>query len=239
MQKVAYARICNIVEKIYYVVIKHQRDDKKYFFKNKMKKTTTKTTKEIIEDFLFSDSAGSTVTKFLLMTIAVGGVAFIGALAPALFSMAEGAGLRKKYSKKQLSNAFANLKNRKLVEIIQEKNGKTKVVLTNTGEKRIKELCFEELRIQKTKRWDKKWRVLVYDIPTKPVIYNTAREALRAKIKELGFLQLQKSVWVCPYECEDEILFLSESYHVTKFIEIFTVDRMLHGEKLKIKFGLK
>ncbi len=202
-------------------------------------KKDTKTTKKVIEDFLYSDSVGATVTKFLLMSLAVGSVAFIGALAPALFSMAEGNGLSKRYSKKQLSNAFANLKNRKLVEIIQEKNGKTKVILTNTGEKRVKEFCFEELRIQKARKWDKKWRVLVYDIPTKPKVYNNAREALRAKIKEIGFVQLQKSVWVCPYECEDEILFLSESYRVTKFIEIFTVDKMLHSERLKRKFKLQ
>ncbi len=202
-------------------------------------KKDTKTTKKVIEDFLYSDSVGATVTKFLLMSLAVGSVAFIGALAPALFSMAEGNGLSKRYSKKQLSNAFANLKNRKLVEIIQEKNGKTKVILTNTGEKRVKEFCFEELRIQKARKWDKKWRVLVYDIPTKPKVYNNAREALRAKIKEIGFVQLQKSVWVCPYECEDEILFLSESYRVTKIIEIFTVDKMLHSERLKRKFKLQ
>ena len=202
-------------------------------------KKDTKTTKKVIEDFLYSDSVGATVTKFLLMSLAVGSVAFIGALAPALFSMAEGNGLSKRYSKKQLSNAFANLKNRKLVEIIQEKNGKTKVILTNTGEKRVKEFCFEELRIQKARKWDKKWRVLVYDIPTKPKVYNNAREALRAKIKEIGFVQLQKSVWVCPYGCEDEILFLSESYRVTKFIEIFTVDKMLHSERLKRKFKLQ
>ncbi len=101
------------------------------------------------EDFLYSDGVGATATKFLLMAIAIGGIAFVGALAPALFSIAEGAGLRKKYSKKQLQNTFGLLKQRKLVEIIQEKNGKTKVILTNTGEKRVKEFCFEELRIQK------------------------------------------------------------------------------------------
>jgi len=201
-------------------------------------KKDQKTIGKIAEDFLYSDSFGATATKFLLMTIAVGGIAFVGALAPALFSITEGTGIRKKYSKKQLQNTFGILKQRKLVKIIQEKNGKTKVVLTNTGERRVKEFCFEELRIQKSKKWDKKWRVLVYDIPTKPKIYNTAREALRAKIKEIGFVQLQKSVWVCPYECEDEILFLSESYHVTRFIEIFTVDKMLHSERLKSKFKL-
>lgn len=196
-----------------------------------------KTTKNV-EDFLCSDSKNATATKFLLMTLAVGSVAFVGALAPALFLMADNVGLRKKYSKKQLQNTFGLLKQRKLVEIIKEKNGKIIVKLTNKGQQRIKEFCFEELRIKKSKHWDKKWRVLVYDIPTKPAIYNKAREALRNKIKEIGFRQLQKSVWVCPYECEDEILFLTESYRITRFVEILTVEKMLHEEQLRKKFKL-
>ncbi len=207
--------------------------------KNFLMDENKKTTKEIVESFLYSDSVGATATKFLLMSLAIGGVAFAGAIVPGLISsMADFKG-HKRYSKKQIQNVVGSLKKRKLIEIVQEKNGKTKVVLTNKGQKRIKEFCFEELKIKKPIRWDKKWRVLVYDIPMKPAIYNRARQALRIKIKEIGFKQIQKSVWVCPYECEDEILFLSESYQVTKFIEIFTVDKMLHGEKLQNKFGLR
>ena len=197
-----------------------------------------KTTKEIVENFLYSDSAGATATKFLLMSLAVGGVAFAGAVVPGLMGTMTGFKGYKKYSRKQFHNVVGSLKKRKLIEIIQEKNGKTKVVLTNKGQKRVKEFCFEELKIKKPIRWDRKWRVLVYDIPMKPAIYNRARQALRIKIKEIGFKQIQKSVWVCPYECEDEILFLSESYRVTRFIEILTVDKMLHSEKLKSKFKL-
>jgi len=94
------------------------------------------------------------------------------------------------------------------------------------------------LKIAKPKKWDGKWRVFIFDIPSYPKIYNKAREALRDKIKTLGFFQLQKSVWVYPYECEDEILFLAEIYNVQKFIEILTVDKMLYGEKLKKEFKL-
>lgn len=204
----------------------------------KDKKMAAKTAKEIIEDFLYSDSKSATVTKFILMSLAIGGIVFAGALIPALLSMTGEAKFKKRYSKKHLQNAIGTLKHRKLIEIIQEKNGKTRVVLTNKGEKRVREFCFEELKIQKSKKWDKKWRVLIFDIPTKPKIYNKAREALRSKIKKVGFLQLQKSVWVYPYECEDEILFLSECYFVTRFVEILTVDKMLHEEQLKRKFKL-
>jgi len=198
----------------------------------------TKTIKQIIEDFLYSDSKSATATKFLLMTIAVGGVAFAGALLPALISVTSNCKQSKRFSKKQIRSTFGLLKQRKLIEIVREKDGKTRVNLTNKGHARIKEFCFEELKISKTKQWDKKWRILIYDIPTKPKIYNKAREALRNKIKEIGFIQLQKSVWVCPYECEDEILFLTECYSVTKFIEILTVEKMLHEDQLKRKFEL-
>lgn len=197
-----------------------------------------KTTKQIIEDFLYSDSKSATATKFLLMTLAVGGIVFMGALAPALISLAKNNKQSKKFSKKQIRNTFGLLKQRKLIEIVREKDGKTMIRLTSKGQARIKEFCFEELKISKTKQWDKKWRVLIYDIPTKPKIYNKVREVLRIKIKEIGFIQLQKSVWVCPYECEDEILFLAECYSVTKFIEILTVEKMLHENQLKRKFKL-
>lgn len=197
-----------------------------------------KTTQQIIEDFLCSDSKSATATKFLLMTLAVGGVVFAGALLPALISVMDESKQSKRFSKKQIKNTFGLLKQRKLVEIVREKDGKTTARLTNKGQTRIKEFCFEELRITKAKQWDKKWRILIYDIPTKPKIYNKAREALRDKIKEIGFIQLQKSVWVCPYECEDEILFLAECYSVTRFIEILTVEKLLHEDRLKRKFKL-
>lgn len=197
-----------------------------------------KTTKQIIEDFLYSDSKSATATKFLLMTLAVGGIVFVGALLPALISAMNSSKQSKRFSKKQIQSTLGLLKQRRLVEIVREKNGKTMVKLTNKGQARIKEFCFEELRISKAKQWDRKWRVLIYDIPTKPKIYNKAREALRVKIKEIGFIQLQKSVWVCPYECEDEILFLTECYSVTKFIEILTVEKLLHMDQLRRKFKL-
>jgi DNA-binding transcriptional regulator PaaX len=198
----------------------------------------TKTIKQIIENFLCSDSKSATATKFLLMTLAVGGVVFTGALFPALVSIMNESKQSKRFSKKQIRGTFDLLKQRRLIEIVREKDGKTRVNLTNKGQTRIKEFCFEELQISKTKQWDKKWRILIYDIPTKPKIYNKAREALRVKIKEIGFIQLQKSVWVCPYECEDEILFLAECYSVTKFIEILTVEKLLHSDQLKRKFEL-
>jgi len=204
--------------------------------KNKEEKSIKKT----VEDFFYSDSIPATATKFLLMTVALGGVAFVGALVPGLISLSREfkPNGKNKYTKKEIKNAAYNLKKRKLIEIIEDNNGKVTVKLTNKGQKRIKEIVFEDLIISKPKKWDKKWRVLIFDIPTKPKMYNRARDAIRHKIKALGFFQLQKSVWIYPYECEDEILLVAEIYNVQKYIEILTVEKFLYEKELTKYFKL-
>lgn len=195
-----------------------------------------------LEDFFYSDMPTATATKFLLMFVAVGAVVCGGAIVPGIIKLIGEFGMpdekSKTYSPKQINNAFANLKRQKLVEIVKEKDGKMHVKLTNKGKKRILAFSIETVRIKKPKKWDKKWRVLMFDIPTEPKIYNQARNALRDKIKNLGFYQLQKSVWVYPYECEDELLVIAEIYHVQQYVEILTVEKLLHEDLLKQKFRL-
>lgn len=198
----------------------------------------TKSIEQLAEDFIESDNAAATAGKFLLAFLAMGGIVFAGALLPGMLSSMSGFGKSKRYSRTQYRNALYNLKKRNLIEVIREKDGKIAVKLTNKGEARIREFSFEDIRIKKPLHWDKKWRILIFDIPTEPKIYNQAREALRAKIKELGFYQMQKSVWVCPYECEDEILLIAEMYQVLKHIEIITAERILHENMVKRHFGL-
>jgi phenylacetic acid degradation operon negative regulatory protein len=59
-----------------------------------------------------------------------------------------------------------------------------------------------ELQITFPKRWDKKWRVVVFDIPEKN---KKLRDEFRRRLKKLGFVEFQKSVFAHPHPCEDEI----------------------------------
>jgi len=144
-------------------------------------------------------------------------------------------GDEKRYSKKQYSDALNNLKRRKLIRIIEDKNGQSKVELTLEGKKKIRQFSIDALKIEAPRKWDGKWRVLIFDIPTTK-FYNNARNALRYKIKELDFYQLQKSVWIHPFPCEGEILFVAETYNVQKHIEILTVEKLLHENLVRAKF---
>ena len=74
-----------------------------------------------------------------------------------------------------------------------------------------------------------------FDIPEK---FKKAREALRLKLKELGFKELQKSVLVFPYECEDEINFIMEIFLIRPFVRFIRAKSFTNEEQLKIKFVL-
>lgn len=198
-----------------------------------------KNLREKIEYFLYEDdSFEATAAKFLLMILALGGIAFAGAVLPGIMKSVAGSRCFRHYKKGQYKSAINNLKRRKLIKIISETDGTIRVRLSNRGLERVKEFAFENLSIQKPKKWDRKWRVVIFDIPVKPKKLNIARNALREKIKELGFHKLQHSAWIFPYPCEDEILLVGEIFKVTKYIEILTVEKLLHETKIKHFFGL-
>ena len=76
---------------------------------------------------------------------------------------------------------------------------------------------------------------MIFDIPER---FKKAREALRMKLKELGFKELQKSVLILPYECEDEINFIVEVFQIRPFVRFIRAKSFTNEEQLKIKFNL-
>ena len=199
-----------------------------------------KSLKENLQEFLDSDNGYATATKIILATIGLAGIIFVMATAPNIFQIFGRSKQGRKYSRNQYKNAFHSLKRRGFVKVVKEKNDKIIIELTNSGKKKIREFSIDNISIPKSKKWDKKWRMVIFDIPSKfhKIKFNKAREALRSKLKELGFFQLQKSVWVYPYPCADEILFIANIFEVEHYIEILTVEKMLHDNKLRYFFGL-
>ena len=125
--------------------------------------------------------------------------------------------------------------NDRLVDYKEDKDGFIKIVLTKEGQKKALKFKLDEMEIRKPVKWDGEWRVVIFDIPEK---FKKAREALRIKLKELGFLELQKSVFVLPYECEDEINFIMEVFLIRPFVRFVRAKSFTNEEQLKIRFGL-
>jgi Phenylacetic acid-responsive transcriptional repressor len=104
--------------------------------------------------------------------------------------------MEKKKEMKKFKNAFYYLKRKGLIDV-EYRGNQMYFSLTAEGKKKAGKYKINDLKIKAAEKWDKKWRVLIFDIEDK---HRAKREALRGKIKELGLYQLQKSVWVCPYE---------------------------------------
>lgn len=98
------------------------------------------------------------------------------------------------------------------------------LVVTRQGLRRLKTVDFENIQIPILPKWDKRWRLVMFDIPES---HRTGRRALMAKLKILGFLQLQRSVWVYPFPCRGEIEAVTTYYKVAKYtsyIEALSID---------------
>lgn len=177
------------------------------------------------------------IAKYIIGSLAVVGILTVAIVAPNLFSAFGKLGYRpgkKNYNNKQLYGSLYNLKRTGLISISQEA-GKTVIKLTKNGKEKVLKYKLEDLIIRKPKRWDKKWRIVIFDIPEK---YKQGRDAFTLKLREIGFIQLQRSVWVCPYECEDEIDFIKELYEIRPFVRIITADKLDLQDDLITKFKL-
>lgn len=157
------------------------------------------------------------ITKSLLLTLGAGAVIGIALVFPGigyLFKEFDKEKWNQIKKRGQLQSAIKRMEKQKLVSW-SEKDGELELTLTEKGKKKILKYNFDELKIKKTNRWDKKWRVVIFDIPEKE---RAARDIFRRKLKEMGFYQLQKSVFVSKYECEDEISFLSNSLEIARYV---------------------
>lgn len=193
---------------------------------------------EKFRDFLDSGTTKANLTKVGLAVLAIAaipGLVFIAASMGNAVQVLNQFNKKKKYDKRQISNIFSSMKRQRLIEYFEDKDGKTIVRITKKGQSRLRAFEISLIKIKQPKKWDGKWRVVMFDLPIR---FNKAREALRWKLKELGFVQFQKSVWAYPYPCEDEIIFIADFFGVGKYVEVLVVESILRDEKLKKEFNL-
>jgi len=138
--------------------------------------------------------------------------------------------------KKYLYRVVREFKHNRLVDYKEVPDGTIQIILSELGKKRILKYNLEEMKIKLPDKWDKKWRVVMFDIPEKK---RKGRDALREKIKELGFYEMQKSVFIFPFECRDEIDFIVEFFQLRPYVRYAEATNLTNEAQLKIHFGLK
>jgi DNA-binding transcriptional regulator PaaX len=107
------------------------------------------------------------------------------------------------------------------------------IVLTKKGNERLKNQSYKKLTIPIPNKWDKKWRLIFFDIPIED---NLKRQQLTFKLRSLGFQQLQKSIWVHPFPCRKEIELITEKVGVRKYVTYIEISHIDSEAQLRKRF---
>ena len=129
-------------------------------------------------------------------------------------------------STQNFTHSITYLERKRLVSLA-EKDGQQILTLSEAGQRSVLQFNLEQIEIARPRKWDWNWRIVIFDIPEKR---KRGREALRRKLRQLGFHQLQKSCFIHPFDCRSEIDFISEIYEVSPYVN-FIVAREVEGAK--------
>lgn len=175
------------------------------------------------------------VQNAMLAALCVAGVVTVAALAPNALQL-----LRyvPKHKISFLKNSYTAAKRLVLNGYATwvEKNGQKYLRITDAGRKMF---AFEQAKVsiqqQKKKKWDGRWRMVAFDVPERR---RHVRFKLRAVMREIGFVRLQDSVWVYPYDCEDFIALLKVELKIGKDVLYAIVETIERDQILRRHFGL-
>ncbi len=177
------------------------------------------------------------VQQALLAAVALSGVVLVAAIAPnAPAALAKLPSIKRAQQRYQYRTALGRLSAQGHI-VFEKRNGKQYARITESGRKTI---VFEQektkLQNAKKRRWNGRWRVVIFDIPERR---RRTRDRLRNFMQEIGFMRLQDSVWVFPYDCEDFISLVKAELKIGSAILYMVVEQIENDKHLRAHFGLK
>ena len=149
--------------------------------------------------------------------------------------------LRKEWQKINQQNfqrSFQKLSEEKLIEEQKLTDGSFKLILTKSGKQQARKMSLlsTSINFQKPKRWDEKWRIVLFDIPEKDRKF---RNILREHLRALDFLKLQHSVFVSPCPFEKSILELVALYSAERYVRVIIATKIDNETKIKKHFFVR
>jgi len=140
-------------------------------------------------------------------------------------------------NRQSLKRAIKSLYESKMIKMkYDKKKDAITVVISDKGRKRALTYEMDKMEIKRPKRWDGKWRIVLFDVPEPN---KKERDGFRYCLKNLKFFEYQKSVFVHPYDCKDEIDYIIELKGIRKFVRFIVADSLDNELHLKHHFGLR
>ncbi|MFH1170487.1 MAG: CRISPR-associated endonuclease Cas2 [Candidatus Vogelbacteria bacterium] len=180
----------------------------------------------------------SKVKKAILATLVLGGVVALAVVAPNAVQLLKYVikdGCQKRNRLAYTRRVANSLVDKGMVVKIKNGRGQTLLRITREGREELKRYLTQELKIEKPRRWDEKYRLIIFDIKE---VRRKVRDELRKWLEHLGFKKLQNSVWVYPYECREVIVLLKSQFKIGQDVLYITADEIENDRWLRADFGL-
>jgi len=174
------------------------------------------------------------IIKDILSWLVVGGMVAVAATSPYfLYNVLCAFHKRKQYSKQSVANAFYRLQKQGAI-LFQKRNHQLYISLSEEGKKKAGKFQINSLSIQRPKKWDGKWWIVIFDISDR---HKVKREALRGFLRRLQFYKLQESVWIHPFACREEIELLKDFFGFTsQELQLVVAEQVENTDFLRTKF---
>lgn len=136
--------------------------------------------------------------------------------------------LDKRSRKLKAEKALKYMQSKQLISHTTDEDGKITISVTEKGRQRAVRAKFDEMQLKKPKKWDRKWRLITFDVPEKD---RKRRSKLSGKLNQLGFYQLQRNIWIHPYPCELEIEVIKQVFRIPDRYVVFAKIGSINRQK--------
>lgn len=171
----------------------------------------------------------------ILSTLAVTGIVTFAAMAPnavRLLKHVDMDWISKRDPRQRLHECMSRMRRKGLVKF----NERTRrYELSDSGTRRAEEIDVGTAKISAPLRWDRRWRIVMFDISEKR---KPLRRSIARLISRLGFYRLQDSVWVHPYDCEEIIALLKLKKGVGLELRYVIADAIEYDKPIREHFDL-
>ena len=138
----------------------------------------------------------------------------------------------EKFNLWRLRQVIKRMQNSKLVEVKEEK-GVPIIKITHKGKQKLLRYKVDEMVLDESS-WDGKWRLIIYDVASTK---RANSEMFRTILNKLRFLKLQRSVYLTPFKCEDEIEYLRLLFDIGNEVQILKVGSLENEAAYRRYFG--
>lgn len=117
----------------------------------------------------------------------------------------------------------------------RDRAGEAFVRLTEKGEEAVAFLEMSSRPLATPKKWDGKWRVIIFDIEEKR---RAIRDRVRLFLRSVGLHRLQDSVWIYPYPCAEVIRLLKVKFRLERNLLYLIAEELENDRWLREHFHL-